>query len=81
MENKKIEGIEITVARIEEKVDGINRRLDASNGRLLKHDESLSVLDRRGRKNSTFINILWAITGAIGLAVLGIASAFVSKRF
>lgn len=70
----------IKLVRIEEKVDGIMRRLDISNGRILKHDDCLDILDRRGRKNSIYINILWAVTGAIGLSVLGILAAFISKR-
>lgn len=79
-QNGQFQKIFVHLATLEEKIDGINRRLDVSNGKLKIHDESLDILDRRERKNSVYINILWGIEVALGLTILGIISAFVSKK-
>lgn len=70
-------GIATSIAELKTLVGGINKRLDTSNGRLMKHDSCISDLQKTSGKQGVFIKILWGITCSIGLALLGVAVAII----
>lgn len=73
---KRMETMLIHLTRLETKVDGINNRLDISNGRLSKNENKLYCLSEIAEKNKLSIRIIFGIISALGLGILSIIIDF-----
>lgn len=66
-----------SLARLEEKVDGINIRLDKVNGNIARHEQSINVIkidraEEKGEKKGfmTFGKFVWAIVTLLGSGIV-----------
>lgn len=74
MNKNEENGVMLAIGRLEGKVDGINQRLDTSNGRIAKIEAKTDILEERVDKQDgafKMVNWMWA-------AFLGLGGVFVS---
>jgi hypothetical protein len=77
MEQLQHEEIQRSLGRIEGKLDGLNKRIDVSNGRLIKHEQDLNKL----KTGQTILKTKAAIFAAGGALIVLIVFEYVKFQF
>ena len=77
MENSEFNTILVSVGRLEGKVDGINARLDRTNGSIAKHDEKIDCLEANDNQLKGKMAIFGTIFGLIGGIIMAIVGRFI----
>ena len=77
MEQLQHEEIQHSLGRIEGKLDGLNKRIDVSNGRLIKHEQDLNKL----KTGQTILKTKAAIFAAGGALIVLIVFEYVKFQF
>lgn len=62
------------IGNLEGKIDGINQRLDVSNGRLSKHDEKIQSLEISRGELKGGSKIFMMFVGAVGALIMFVLS-------
>mgnify|MGYP001596289113 CR=1 FL=1 len=77
MENSDFNTILVSVGRLEGKVDGINARLDRTNGSIAKHAEKIDMIEADANQLKGKIAVWGIIFGLIGSTVVVVINKFI----